>query len=230
MMADDRMKTRNYASSPCLSHEFAKGFHDPLTADPQQALDVARFREGERKRLLKQRALTEVSFRQNAGRIIAKNLDNYLVQRFGSISGMTFSAWWPIKAELNLRHWLERLQAQGARAALPVVVQPNAPLIFRAWTPETRMERGIGNIPVPAEGEEVVPDITLSHMVGWDNAGYCLGYGGAYLDRTLAALSPSPFPIGIGLDATQIATIFPQPHDIPMAAIITETGLKERYL
>jgi 5-formyltetrahydrofolate cyclo-ligase len=87
------------------------------------------------------------------------------------------------------------------------------------------MERGFWNIPVPAEGPEVTPDIALAPVVGWDAAGYRLGYGGGYFDRTLAALAPSVFAIGVGLDAAQIPTIFPQPHDIPMRLIVTETGI-----
>jgi 5,10-methenyltetrahydrofolate synthetase len=86
------------------------------------------------------------------------------------------------------------------------------------------MERGFWNIPVPAEGPTVVPDITLSPVVGWDAAGNRLGYGGGYFDRTLAALAPRPLAIGVGLCAARIATIFPQPHDIAMQVIVTETG------
>jgi len=87
------------------------------------------------------------------------------------------------------------------------------------------MERGVWNIPVPAEGPDIVPDITLSPVVGWDGAGYRLGCGGGYFDRTLAAFTPRPLAIGIGLNTARIATIFPQPHDIPMQAIVTEIGI-----
>lgn len=229
MSDDDDMRPRGYASPPCLAHEIDPAYFDPLAVDPQQSLDVARWRKSERARLLAERAALPVATRQAAGEAIAEHLDRYLVERFSSIAGMTVSAWWPIKAEFNLRLWLERLDGQAARAALPVVVEPAAPLAFRVWTPETRMERGVWNIPVPAEGEDVVPDITLSPLVGWDVAGYRLGYGGGYFDRTLAALSPRPLAIGIGLDAARIATIFPQPHDIPMAGIITETGSQELH-
>jgi len=62
--------------------------------------------------------------------------------------------------------------------------------------------------------------------VGWDAAGYRLGYGGGYFDRTLAALSPRPFVIGVGFQAARIDTIHPQPHDIPLDAIVTEAGLQ----
>mgnify|MGYP002145592546 CR=1 FL=1 len=50
------------------------------------------------------------------------------------------------------------------------------------------MVQGFWKIPVPADGPEVVPDLTLAPLVGWDPAGFRLGYGGGYFDRTLAVL------------------------------------------
>lgn len=86
------------------------------------------------------------------------------------------------------------------------------------------MVQGFWKIPVPAERPEVVPDVALAPVVGWDAAGYRLGYGGGYFDRTLAALHPRAFAIGVGLEAARVETIFPQPHDIAMNAIVTKTG------
>ena len=211
--------TRPYASPACLAQEF-----DPDHVDPQQATDVARWRRAERLRLLAERAALSVAARQNAAQAIAAHLDQLLSARFASLQGLIISGWWPIKAELDLRFWLAGLAAKGATAALPVILTPKAPLSFRAWTPETRMERGFWNIPIPADGPEIAPQITLSPLVGWDGAGFRLGYGGGYFDRTLANLTPSPIAIGIGLDAARLSTIFPQPHDIPMDYIVTETG------
>lgn len=214
-----------YASPPCLAHEIDPAYFDPLGVDPQQARDVARWRKAERARLLAERTALSVDSRKAAAIAIAAHLDRLLGRRRKSLDGLTISAWWPIKAEIDLRFWLEGLAARGARAALPLVATRAAPLIFRAWTPETRMERGFWNIPVPAEGPDIAPDITLSPVVGWDGAAYRLGYGGGYFDRTLAAITPRPWAIGIGLDAARLSTIFPQPHDIPMEAIVTETGV-----
>ncbi|OHC57026.1 MAG: 5-formyltetrahydrofolate cyclo-ligase [Rhodobacterales bacterium RIFCSPHIGHO2_02_FULL_62_130] len=223
-MTKDNAPARPYASPPCLSHEINPSYFDPLAVDPQQASDVARWRRAERARLLTARAALPTQTRQTAARAIADHLDQLLADRFVTLNGLTISAWWPIKAELDLRFWLAGLAARGARAALPIVATRAAPLIFRLWTTEIRMERGFWNIPVPAEGPTVVPDITLSPVVGWDAAGYRLGYGGGYFDRTLAALAPRPLAIGVGLCAARIATIFPQPHDIAMQVIVTETG------
>lgn len=210
---------RPYASPACLAQEL-----DPNHVDPQQATDVARWRRAERIRLLAERAALSVAARQSAAQAIATHLDHLLSARFASLHGLIISGWWPIKAELDLRFWLASLAAKGATAALPVILTPKAPLAFRAWTPEARMERGFWNIPVPADGPEIAPHITLSPLVGWDAAGFRLGYGGGYFDRTLASLTPSPIAIGIGLDVARLSSIFPQPHDIPMDYIVTETG------
>jgi 5-formyltetrahydrofolate cyclo-ligase len=221
-MQRDDTRPRGYASPPCLARETDPTHLDPLAVDTQQASDVARWRKAARAQLLAERAALSVAVRQAAAEAIAVHLDALLSARIPTIEELTISAWWPIKAELNLRHWLESLLARGARVALPVVVKPAAPLVFRLWTPETRMVKGFWKIPVPADGPEVVPNVTLAPVVGWDGAGYRLGYGGGYFDRTLAALVPRPLTIGVGLCAARVPSIFPQPHDIAMDVIVTE--------
>lgn len=225
-MTGDDDSPRGYASPPCLAHEIDPTYFDPLAVDPAQARDVARWRKAERARLLAERATLSVSARQDAAERITPRLDDLIRARFGQIEGLTISGWWPIKAELNLRHWLADLVGQGATVALPVVLTPAAPLVFRPWTPDCHMVQGFWKIPIPAEGPEVIPDVTLAPLVGWDAAGFRLGYGGGYFDRTLAALAPRPYAIGVGLQAARVQTICPQPHDIAMDAIVTEAGLR----
>ena len=136
---------------------------------------------------------------------------------------MVFSAYWPIKGEPDLRPLMTDLHAAGVTVALPLVETKAAPLTFRHWTPETRMVRGDWNIPVPPPDAQILtPEIALAPLVGWTADGYRLGYGGGYFDRTLAHLAPKPFVIGVGIEAAQLATIYPQPHDIPLNLIITE--------
>ena len=87
------------------------------------------------------------------------------------------------------------------------------------------MTTGIWNIPVPAEGALLIPTLVIAPLVGFDAANYRLGNGGGYFDRTLAELIANkqrPTVIGVGYECLQIATIRPQPHDIPMDVIVTE--------
>lgn len=98
--------------------------------------------------------------------------------------------------------------------------------MFRAWKSGDILSRGVWNIPFPAEGPEVRPDVVIAPVVGFDQACYRLGYGGGFFDRTLAALNCEPRFLGVGYAQQEISTIFPQPYDIPMQAVITEAGVR----
>ena len=78
--------------------------------------------------------------------------------------------------------------------------------------------------PVPRT-PTVVPDAVLMPPVGFDGAGYRLGYGGGYFDRTLASLSPRPLAIGVARELSRMETIRPQSWDVPMDFVITEEGI-----
>jgi 5,10-methenyltetrahydrofolate synthetase len=109
--------------------------------------------------------------------------------------------------------------------ALPVVVEKGQPLEFYLWQTGEALARGVWNIPIPAKPKPCRPDIVVAPVVGFDAACYRLGYGGGFFDRTLAAMAEKPRVIGIGYSGSRIATIYPQPHDIPMDIIVTEAGI-----
>jgi 5-formyltetrahydrofolate cyclo-ligase len=216
-----------YTSPPCLAAEIAPDYFDPLATDPQQARDVARWRRSERIRLRAAREGLSVADRRGLGVALAGHLRRFLANRFGGASGMVLSAYWPIKGEPDLRTLMAELHSAGVIIALPVVEVRASPLVFRRWQPGLQMVRGDWDIPVPpADAERLTPDVSLAPVVGWDNAGFRLGYGGGYFDRTLARLTPRPFTIGIGLHGARLATIFPQPHDMPLNVILTEAGVQ----
>jgi 5,10-methenyltetrahydrofolate synthetase len=219
--------TGRFASPPCLAGEIAPDYFDPLGVDPEQARDVLRWRKAERLCLRAARDALSVADRHAAGAALASHLRRFLAEHLAGAAGRTLSAYWPIKGEPDLRPLMAELHARGVTVALPVVEVRHAPLVFRRWEPGMAMGRGDWNIPVPPQDSPaVIPDIALAPLVGWDGAGYRLGYGGGYFDRTLAALSPRPFTIGIGLQSARLATIFPQPHDIALDAILTEAGVQ----
>ena len=110
------------------------------------------------------------------------------------------------------------------RAALPVVIAEHEALRFREWTPETPLAADRYGIPTPSAGDWLIPDLILLPLNGFDAAGYRLGYGGGYFDRTLAALSPRPLAVGVGFEINRVASIRPQPHDQRLDWIVTENG------
>lgn len=188
--------------------------------------DVAGWRWRERLRLRELREAMDPRERAAVGEAVAGHLETLLRNRFDRVGGLVVAGYWPIRSEPDLRPLMARLHAEGATVALPVVETRAAPLVFRRWTPGARLVRGVWNIPVPGPGApEVDPGVVLAPCIGWDSGCYRLGYGGGYFDRTLAARAPRPFAVGIALAGARIATIHPQPHDIPLDAVVTESGV-----
>jgi 5,10-methenyltetrahydrofolate synthetase len=132
---------------------------------------------------------------------------------------------WPYRAEFDARFAGRRWRDGGAITALPEVVGKGMPLQFRLWSPGVLMRAGVYDIPVPDGTEIVVPDMAVVPMNGFDARGYRLGYGGGFFDRTLAAAEPRPVAIGVSYEALRLETIFPQPHDVPMDFVVTESGV-----
>jgi 5,10-methenyltetrahydrofolate synthetase len=130
----------------------------------------------------------------------------------------------PIRAEVDCLPLVERLLAAGWHAVVPTVVAPAAPMEFRPWWPGAPLTVDPYGIPVPATPAGRVPDVLLVPLVAFDAAGYRLGYGGGFFDRTLAASRPHPETIGVGFAFAEVATIHPGAHDIPLDRIVTEAG------
>ncbi|MBI5923018.1 MAG: 5-formyltetrahydrofolate cyclo-ligase [Betaproteobacteria bacterium] len=135
---------------------------------------------------------------------------------------------WPIRAEFDCRPLVEIWRARGAQSCLPKVSAPGTALEFRAWRPDSEMLRDRYGIPYPATGEILFPDVLLLPVNAFDAAGYRLGYGAGYFDRTLAQLTAQgrhPLTIGVGFELARVDSIHPAPHDIPLDAVVTEGGI-----
>jgi len=190
----------------------------------QSSEDWKAWRREQRRQLLEARnTLPLATRREHTARLVA-NLDRML----GTQPMRVLGIYWPIKREINLMDWAVALSEQrDVILALPVVTAPRAPLEYWRWRPSDRMTRGVWNIPVPAERTVVNPDVVLAPVVGFQGC-WRLGYGGGYFDRTLAARTPRPVAVGIGFDMMETPGFAPEPHDIPMRAVVTESRVIER--
>jgi 5-formyltetrahydrofolate cyclo-ligase len=182
--------------------------------------EIKTWRRAERERLIALRMGLSPSMRREAGERITASLQEIIAARPGILG-----IYWPFRAEFDPRPLVDALAAAGRKVALPVVIDKKGPLEYRAWAPGDPLTAGVWDIPIPEKREIVVPSMVLAPVVGFDRAGYRLGYGGGYFDRTLASLDPRPLAIGVGFAAQAIETIYPQSFDIPMDMVVTETGV-----
>jgi 5,10-methenyltetrahydrofolate synthetase len=189
--------------------------------DPDQ---LKHWRKTERTRLIAARAALAHEVLEQYRHAI----DAHLERAFPGLAAAKLAFCWPVKGEYDARHLVRTLRARGALTALPVVVAPKQPLIFREWHPGVELAAGPLDIPYPAHSPEMVPDAVLLPMNGWDSAGYRLGYGGGFFDRTLISFSKRPTVIGVTYERAKIETIHPQSWDIPMDWVVTERGVYRR--
>jgi 5-formyltetrahydrofolate cyclo-ligase len=142
--------------------------------------------------------------------------------------GEIVAGYWRIKDEMDCQPILIRLMdILRQPVCLPVVVGEDQPLELRLWEQGTPLyESGFGTL-APAElAPQVEPDLIIMPLLGFDAAGTRLGYGGGYYDRTLARLSKRPRLIGLAFAAQELAAIPHEAHDVPLDAIVTETGVR----
>lgn len=145
----------------------------------------------------------------------------------------SIGAYWPIKGEFDplpaLHRWKEdgelMEEPQRRRIGLPVIDKVHKTLTFHAWYPGCQMEEDAYGIPKPKDTELIVPTLLFVPCVGYSAGGYRLGYGGGFYDRTLAALEPRPFTVGLGFTHGFLDDFEPEAHDLPLDAILNDNGV-----
>jgi len=139
----------------------------------------------------------------------------------------SIGAYWPIKGEFDalpaLFRWTEA--EYGRLIGLPVINRDTKQLKFHVWYPGCPMEEDAYGIPKPKGTDEFEPELLLVPCVGFGPGGVRLGYGGGFYDRTLAALTPRPFTVGVGYAHGYVPWLEAEPHDMPLDAMLTEDGL-----
>jgi len=112
------------------------------------------------------------------------------------------------------------------------VVEKNFHMRFRELTAESSLERDHNGILQPVSGEFITPrklDIVLTPLVAFDAQKNRIGMGGGYFDRTFSFLKDRehhfhPKLIGLAFACQEVEKIAPNPWDIRLFSIITETS------
>jgi 5-formyltetrahydrofolate cyclo-ligase len=145
--------------------------------------------------------------------------------------GQVISGFAPFPDEIDPSGVLAKARSRGATLALPVVVKKGQRLQFRAWNFGDPMEEGVWGIMVPKATAEVVePDVVIVPLLGFDQWGGRLGFGGGFYDRTLQDLrSKKPIvAIGVAFEIQRVFEVPTEPTDQPLDWIVTEAAAYRR--
>jgi len=187
---------------------------------PQAASDKASLR-----RLAKQRRAEAAAANPEAG----AHASEHAAVRLAGMAPGCVAAYWPMGDELDPRPLMHRLHGAGWALALPAMQGAGKPLVFRQWAPgEALVSAGFGTqVPDPSV-PELTPGVVLVPMLAFDRAGYRLGYGGGFYDRTLEQLragDAQTLALGLAYAGQEVADALAGAHDQPLDGVVTEAGL-----
>lgn len=133
-------------------------------------------------------------------------------------------------SEMDTAALARALTARGVDLALPVVIQRDAPMTFRRWSPGDPLEVDVAGVPAPLPLAGMVePDVVFVPLLAFDASGARLGQGGGYYDRTLAPLvsrAPRPWFVGLAYAGQELDHLPREPHDIALHGVLTEIGYR----
>ena len=171
-----------------------------------------------RKNLLdERRALTPLQIKQLSQKICENFMNRFNGQFFKNINIVAcYSAF---DNEPNILPILNWISAKGIRTALPKIVGNT--IKFYAWDEKSPLIINDFGIKEPPSEIELVPDVLLIPVVGFDKNGNRLGHGYGHYDKGLSKISTS-IKIGIGYSFQEVEHVPTEKHDVKMDHIITE--------
>lgn len=143
--------------------------------------------------------------------------------------GLTVGLFAAIRDEISLWPLMNAAHEFGCTLALPVVMAPETPLLFRAWTLGQPLEVGSFSVQVPPEtAPQTLPDLVFVPGLAFDAQGLRLGYGGGFYDRTFANWKAQGHrfqAIGVGFDEQRVEDVPHEATDMPLNGLLTPLGL-----
>jgi 5-formyltetrahydrofolate cyclo-ligase len=133
----------------------------------------------------------------------------------------------PIRSEVDTRPLLDAALTLGKALALPVIAADKR--MRHAWISSidpADFTPGVLGTLYPRRFTPARPgdwDVTIVPMLGFDRAGYRLGYGKGHYDRLLA--SAPTIAVGVAFAAQELPALPHQPHDRRLDYIATEDEL-----
>jgi 5-formyltetrahydrofolate cyclo-ligase len=157
-----------------------------------------------------------------AAKVIASN-------RFSSANNV--AVYLPMQSEADTWPIIRCAWQQKKRIFAPIV-QDNFTLLFSELHEDTRFLTNKMGLQEP-QGGKFLPaaslDLVLAPLVAFDSSGNRIGMGGGYYDRTFAfhadtSLANPTMLSGIAFECQRVHEIVPNPWDIRLSRVFTESG------
>ncbi|MDF1586716.1 5-formyltetrahydrofolate cyclo-ligase [Marinimicrococcus flavescens] len=140
------------------------------------------------------------------------------------------SVFWPLRREIDTLPVIEKLLDRDSRVLLPRQAGPGLPLVLHVWRRgEPLLEGGFGVLE-PLESAPVEePRVVVVPLLGFDEEGRRLGYGGGFYDRTLERLRDMglrPVVVGYAFELQAVPEVPVDDHDQRLDYLVTESAVR----
>ena len=138
--------------------------------------------------------------------------------------GNTVAVYRAVGSEMDPELLADALIVAGRSLCLPVATERDKALLFRRWSAGEPLEMDVAGCPAPLPlAETVDPDLIVTPLLAFDDAGGRLGQGGGYYDRTFLA-RPDAVRIGLAFAGQRVDRLPMESHDVPLHGVLTEVG------
>ncbi len=161
-------------------------------------------------------------------------VDAFLNSRY-FLCSQTIACYVSMWDEVDTGAIIERAWRAKKRIFLPVTTAQGR-MHFRETLPESVLAKNDFGLWEPVSGEHLDAnklDVVVTPLVAFDDYGNRIGQGGGYFDRTFAFLADRkywlhPKLIGLAFDCQRVRKIAPNPWDIRVFRMFTETRAGRR--
>ncbi len=150
-------------------------------------------------------------------------------QALDLVPGEVVSAFMPMRSEVDVRPLMAAMAAKGGRICVPAILDKTT-IEFRELVRGAPMiDMGFGTVGPGPEAAVLDPVLMLVPLAAFDAQGNRIGYGVGYYDRAIARLRArgiTPRLVAIAFDCQEIDAVPFEAHDVPLDAVLSESGLR----
>jgi 5-formyltetrahydrofolate cyclo-ligase len=176
---------------------------------------------------LRHRSALSPGYRQEASEAIGKHISEWNL----FLEAESIGLYAHYGSEVSTQELISLCFALGKEVSLPRTHETQDGLHMDFYRIESfqELQPGFKGILEPSEElglPRVSPSFLMVPGLVFSRRGDRLGYGAGTYDRYLSRRNPMPFRLALSFDAQIVTSIPSGPQDIPMNAIVTESGIR----
>ena len=143
--------------------------------------------------------------------------------------GDVVSGFMPMRSEVDVRPLMSAFSQQGGRICVPAILDKTTIEFRELVRGAPLIDMGFGTVGPGPEAAVLNPVLMLVPLAAFDKVGNRIGYGAGYYDRAIERLKAKgivPRLVAIAWDCQEVDMVPAEPHDVPLDAVLTESGLR----